>query len=117
MTWGDDAPRPTTSPKTSVQLSANTRPHIQPLKAADIQEKVDINLKKGFTHEELRSALFRELNENSRYILKLKFDYTKDKKKSYRRLVEQMLPFEIQAQNLVEQIYYINGLIKGAKNG
>lgn len=78
----------------------------------DIDDKVKVNIEKGFTLETLREKLIDELNENQRYALKLKFDFTKDPKRSYRRYIEQSLPYEIQGQNLIEQIQHIDKKIK-----
>ena len=70
----------------------------QVLKPEDIQEKIDLNLKReGITIEKFKSELEVELHTRERKLLELK---------------STIHPIEIQIQNLKEQIAYISNLKK-----
>jgi len=84
----------------------------KPLLEEDIEEKVKLNAEKGIILEDLRGRLLLEMFECERVALKLKFDFTKLNKflgiLRYRNYLRELLPSEIQAQNLKEQIAYID---------
>jgi len=62
---------------------------LEPLKAADIQEKVDLNLKKGMTLREIKHSLLEEKHMIERSLIRT----------------------QIQIQNLKEQIEYLEHLL------
>ena len=84
----------------------------KPLNEKDIEEKIKLNEKKGLDVQELRNRLEQELFAHERDILRVKFNYTNENiiinKDNWKGYLKEMLPLEIQAQNLREQISYIN---------
>lgn len=87
------------------------------LRFEDIEEKIELNLKKGFTLITLKNALEIELCANKRHTLSLKLELYNSlfwlfKYRKYMRII---LSNEIQAQNLVEQISYIDKKIIKSK--
>ena len=64
---------------------------LKPLKYKDIEEKVQINIKEGMTLQGMRDSLERELFEFQRVLIQN----------------------QIQIQNLIEQIAYVDKKISG----
>lgn len=92
----------------------------QPLSKEDILEKVEVNKHDyGYTPIQLREKLCDELAQHRRHILFLKYQHSKKNLLwaflTYPRHLKVLLPFEVQAQNLEEQINYINQLISEGK--
>jgi len=88
------------------------------LKQEDIDEKIRLNMKDwGYTLQQLKEKLEDELAHHERIIIKLLFDYTKLPEvndKTYKGHVMEILPYQIQTQNLKEQIRHINNrILKG----
>lgn len=70
------------------------------LTAEDLQNKVDLNLKSGFTLETMKASLLQEKHDLQRTIL---------------RYQGQIHKIKIHAQNLQEQIAYIDHLFTEGK--
>ncbi len=83
-----------------------------PLKETDIEEKIELEKKSGRSLRSTRELLQLELNQHERKILETKHYLNGlswlDFILKYRQIVKALLPFEIQAQNLREQIAYID---------
>jgi hypothetical protein len=83
----------------------------EPLDKKDIEEKIKLNAEKGMTLQQLKNKSEQELFAHEREILTIKFEFTKLnwfaailKLRNYWKI---LLPYEIQAQNLREQIAYM----------
>lgn len=86
------------------------------LTAENIEEKIRLNKKdRNYTPEGLLKRLKFELFQHQRDILKEKYSYTKRENFSHKDLLKVILPYEIQSQNLREQIDYIAEKIKKEK--
>lgn len=97
-------------------MNTSTPNFFQPLKREDIQEKIEMNKRDhGYTLGTLREKLADELAQHRRHILLLKYKHSRKNLAwaflTYQRHLKVLLPFEVQAQNLTEQIEYINQTI------
>ena len=79
-----------------------------PLKEEDVEEKVKLNHAKGISPKHLSELLHDELYQAERSILRIEFEYTCNGNGNYRSVLRELLPYKIQAQNLKEQLYYID---------
>ena len=84
------------------------------LKYEDIEEKIQLNIGKGLDLNKIKIALEIELNIMERHVLSLKFELYNNILwpffwRKYHRII---LTNEIQAQNLREQLIYLNHRIK-----
>lgn len=82
----------------------------QTLKYEDIEKKISANIEKGFDLQGLRTDLEIELHQHEREILALKLELYNSPLwiLKYRKFMRVILSDEIQAQNLREQISYID---------
>lgn len=91
----------------------------RPLKEKDIEEKIQIEIKAGHDIKTVKELLKLELFDHEREILKAKQYLTELRFFKfifkYRKIMKALLPLEIQAQNLREQIAYVDKKIIAEK--
>ena len=84
-----------------------------PLKERDVEEKVKLNNSNGISRKHLSELLHNELFQTERSILRIEFVHTKNPDgENYNSVLKQLLAYKIQAQNLKEQLYYIDLKLK-----
>lgn len=95
-----------------------------PLTEKDIEEKIKLNIDSGNSLKTVKALLNLELFEHEREILKTKHYLNQLNIVAfvfrYRRIMRALMPYEIQAQNLREQIAFVDkqiaaGMDKGDK--
>lgn len=89
----------------------------KPLRKEDIFEKIEVNHKDhGYTAAQLREKLADELAQHRRHILFFKYKHSRKNLLlaflTHRKYWKVLMPLEVEAQNLEEQIDYIDQLIK-----